>query len=249
MFNNQFEVFLADTLISKEIQYSIRYQVFCEEMKLKKKEHYPDKMEYDENDKNSVHFLVYDNLSRKWVGAMRLIYKRDVLLPIEQSCKISEKIACSELYSTVEMSRLCLSKDIRRGIIDIDPPCGLVEDSNYSIETDKVKLFNNQHKVTRSIIWKLFQAASEYGQKNNISDCYFFTTLALAKLLRRGGLNLVSVGESCQHEVERFPFRINAVEAYRNIVLQRKQPKTENSNRENYNGYRFFSELSEVESA
>ncbi len=32
MFDDHFEVFLADTRESKEIHYSIRYQVYCEEM-------------------------------------------------------------------------------------------------------------------------------------------------------------------------------------------------------------------------
>ena len=57
-FDSNFEVFLADTLEGKQIHYNLRYQVYCDEMGFEDKDSFPDKMESDEWDDNSVHFIV-----------------------------------------------------------------------------------------------------------------------------------------------------------------------------------------------
>lgn len=239
MFDNNFEVFLADTPKGKEIHYSIRYQVYCEEMGFENKDDFPQQLEYDNDDDKSVHFIVRTKgKDGMWVGAMRLIYKKDNLLPIEQSCKIDEKISSNDLFGAVELSRLCLVKDVRRGFKDIDPPHGIEEESNLPEETDKVKLLPSQRKINRIIIWGLIHAAAEYCYGNRIRNWYFMTTTALAKVLRRGGLNLMNIGDSCQHNGERFPFKMNAAETYNSDIWQG----------DFNNSYRLFSELDDSQS-
>ena len=238
MFESNFEVFLADTPEGKEIHYSIRYQVYCEEMGFENKDDFPLQMEYDENDDRSVHFIVREKLSGYWVGAIRLIFKQDALLPIEQSCKINEDITTNDLFGAVELSRLCLIKDVRRGFKDIDPPHGISEDYNQPKANNRVKLMPNRQKINRMIIWGLIYATAEYCYSNNIQHWYFMTTAALARVLRRGGLNLMSVGESCQHNGERFPFKMNVLETYQSKIWQG----------DFNNGYRLFSELEESQS-
>jgi len=153
-----------------------------------------------------------------------LIYKQDSLLPIEQLCNLNENVN-SELFETVEISRLCLLKHVRKGK-DIDPPHGIYNDPN-------------QNKLNRLIIWGLFHAAVEYGNENKILNSYFMTTMALAKLLKRAGLNLINIGSSCQHKGERFPFKMNTKEAYQSDIW-----KSGYSQR-----YQLFSGLTEVAQA
>ena len=239
MFDKHFEVFLADTPESKDIHYSIRYQVYCEEMGFENKDDFPMEMEFDENDDKSVHFIVRDKASSQWVGAMRLIFKKDALLPIEQSCKMDEAIDINDLYGAVELSRLCLVKEVRRRFKDIDPPLGIIDESSQPKETDKVKLMSNQQKFNRVIIWGLIHAAADYCCSNHIKNWYFMTSRALAKVLNRGGLNLMNIGEPCQHKGERFPFKMNALETYQSDIWQ-----------SDYNtGYQLFSELSEIQAS
>lgn len=212
MFDSHFEVFLADTEESKKIHYKIRYQVYCEEMGFENKEDFPDEMEFDDDDVRATHFLVRNKITNKWVGAMRLINKGNELLPIEQSCNINEKIN-TNFFETVEMSRLCLIKDVRRGK-DLDPPHGVMDDSNSIQDTAKVKSISNQNKLNRLIFWGMIYAASEFCYKNNIQFCYFLTTLILAKLMSRGGINLVGVGDPIEHKGQRYPYKLDTIKTF-----------------------------------
>lgn len=215
MFNQYFEVFLADTVESKRIHYSIRYQVYCEEMGYENKDNYPLKMEYDENDRISTHFIVRDKRTGLWVGAMRLIFQSDGGLPIEQRCLLDEKIGNNSCSDAVELSRLCLIKDVRSGVRGVD---------YYNEDTHRAsipllnshKAISNPHrnKYNRLIIWGLIYAATEYCSKHNIHHWYFMTSSALAKVLTRGGLNLMGIGEPCLHKGQRFPFKMNVIETY-----------------------------------
>ena len=236
MFDNHFEVFLADTREGKEINYSIRYQVYCEEMGFENKDDFPLEQEFDEYDNQSSHFIIRHKQSGQWIGAMRLIFNTEKLLPIEQYCVLNETIDKSDLGKSVELSRLCLIKEIRRRINDIDPPHGISDDRNEIEETDKIKLFKNS-RINRSIIWGLIYAASKYSYHNDIPNWYFLTTHPLEKVLRKGGLDLLSIGEPCHHRGERYPFKMKAFETYQSEIWK-----------DDYNkGYSLFSELNLIE--
>ena len=59
------------------------------------------------------------------------------------------------------------------------------------------------------------------------------TTTAFAKVLRKGGFNMLNIGEPCNHNGERYPFKKDVKDTYHNEIW-RKNFK---------NGYRIFSEL------
>ncbi len=221
MFDNHFEVYLANTQESKNIHYNIRYQVYCEEMGFENEKDFPQQMEFDDDDAKSIHFIVRNNVTGQWVGAMRLIKKQDELLPMERFCRLNEKISNNDLFKMVEISRLCLIKEVRRG----NPPIGEEEMSQLS-----------ELKLNRLIIWGLFYAAVKYGYKNRINSSYFMTTKALARVLKRSGLNLINIGSSCQHNGERFPFKMNTHEVYTSNVWENKCSK----------GYSLYSELEAI---
>ena len=233
MFDNHFEVFLADTHESKEINYSIRYQVYCEEMGFENKYDFPLEQEFDHHDQHSAHFIVRHKLTGQWVGAMRLIFQNGQFLPIQQFCTLQAGIGKNDVKQSAEISRLCVVKEVRRGFVDIDPPNGIEEESEAIIETNNVKLLHNEQKINRRIIWGLLNAATEYCYSNKIENWYFITTAALAKVLRKGGFNMLSIGEPCYHNGERFPFQKDVVDTYHNEAW-----------RNNFiTGYRLFSEL------
>ena len=233
MFDDHFEVFLADTHESKEIHYSIRYQVYCEEMGFENKDDFPREQEFDYHDQYSAHFIVRQKLTGQWVGAMRLIFQNGQFLPIEQYCTLQERIGKNDVKQSAEISRLCVVKEVRKGFVDIDPPNGIEDESEAIKETNKIRLLHNHQKINRSIIWGLLNAATEYCYSNSIENWYFITTAALAKVLRKGGFNMLSIGEPCYHNGERYPFKKDVVDTYHNETW-----------RNNFNtGYRIFSEL------
>jgi len=235
MFSDHFEVFLADTEESKEIHYSIRYQVYCEEMGFEDKEKFPLQMEFDEDDDRSIHFIVRNKMTDQWVGTMRLINKQNGLLPIEQNSSIDEKINTNDLSGAVEMSRLCLIKDVRREGKDLDPPHGIIE-SDLTKKTDKLIEMPSQNKLNRLIMWGIFHAAAEYCNTNKMQYCYFMTTKILGKVLLRGGLNLKPIGEGSEHKGERFPFKLDAIATYHSDIWQGE-----------FNNYQLYSELDRVQ--
>lgn len=237
MFEEHFEVFLADTDESRRIHYNIRYQVYCEEMGFENKEDFPNKEERDEYDDHSRHFIVRHKHTCAWVGAMRLILKKDSPLPLEKNCTLNQTIENPVDCKSVELSRLCLIKEIRRRSTDNEPPLGISsEESVQTIyhDTDKVRLFH-KHRKNPNIIWGLLHAATDYGRQNNIKHCFFLTTNALARVLRKGGLTMHTIGSPYFHKGERFPFRMDVNEVCRKEIWR------------NYTAsYRLYSELDTV---
>jgi N-acyl amino acid synthase of PEP-CTERM/exosortase system len=232
-FDHYFEIFLADTSESKEINYSIRYRVYCEEMGFENKDNFPKEQEFDEHDQHSVHFIVGHKSTGEWVGAMRLIVQKGQALPIMQHCALQEQIGNGDIEQSAELSRLCVVKEVRRGFKDIDPPNGIENESEATHDNAKVNTSNNSQKFNRSIIWGLLNAATEYCYSNNISSWYFITTAALAKVLRKGGYKMLNIGEPFNHKGERFPFKKDVIDTYHNETWRRGFK----------NGYHLFSEL------
>lgn len=196
MFDTNFEVFLADTPDSKEIHYSIRYQVYCEEKGFENKSDFPMKMEFDEYDQSSEHFIVRHKESGDWVAAMRLVISGEKGLPMERHCVLYEGIDNSCFRKATELSRLCVLGKIRKSV-------------------GQGSLGKSSRRVNQSIIWGLLNAASEYCHHNTL-NWYFMTSASLEKILSRGGFKMSTIGDVCQHKGERYPFKKDAVDAYRN---------------------------------
>lgn len=236
MFDNHFEVFLADTPESKEIHYAIRYQVYCEEMEFANKDDFPQKLERDVYDNFSSHFIIRHIHTGQWIGAMRLIFRKgELLFPMEKHCTFSEYTDLNLFNQSVELSRLCVIKEIRRGYTETAALYGMP----YADNDIKVVRSHNSNNINqalrRRIIFGILKAASEYCYNNDIKDWYFLTTASLSKILRKGGLNVLRVGESCYHYGERYPFKMDAIETYHNVAAWKDDYKK---------SYRHFSKAS-----
>ncbi|NOR80806.1 MAG: PEP-CTERM/exosortase system-associated acyltransferase [Methyloprofundus sp.] len=198
MFDTHFEVFLADTPESKEIHYSIRYQVYCEEKGFENKNDFPMEMEKDNYDQSSEHFIVRHKESGEWVAAMRLVISGKNGLPMEQHCVLHEEIESNHFQKAAELSRLCVLEKVRK-----------------SAGEGQNLLRKNSRRVSQSIIWGLLNAASEYCHHNTL-NWYFMTCTSLKKVLSRGGFKMATIGDLCHHKGERYPFRKDTVDAYHN---------------------------------
>jgi len=222
MFDEYFEAFLADTPESREMHYRIRYKVYCEEMEYENKNDFSHAQEYDHWDDHSAHFIVKHKESGEWVGAMRLIFQYNQKLPIQQYVILNDNIRNTKSGLSVELSRLCVLKEMRKGRRVTYPMDGIPAQHAEIKESDtlKVSMLHNQHLISRQIIWGLLHAASAYCYDQNITNWYFLTTNAIAKLLRKGGLNLLNIGDACYHRGKRYPFKMNVAETYHSHVWQ-----------------------------
>lgn len=93
----------------------LRYQVYCVERGFLSAEDYPDQRERDEFDRHSLHLGVID-AEGSLLATARLVKVNIAGLPLFRHCQIYARE--SELYQettrVAEISRLCVSRDLRK---------------------------------------------------------------------------------------------------------------------------------------
>ena len=219
MFDQHYEVLLADTPKSKAIHYGIRYQVYCEEMGFENKADFPQEQEFDHYDDHAAHFIVRTKQDGQWVGAMRMVFKNDQLLPLEKHCALTTQISNNHLNRSIEISRLCLIKSIRKRGVDYINTLALADEKKPA-KDDNVIPFHRRKHLERSIIWGLIRAGALHCEKHNIHNWYFFVSNALAKIIYKQGFNLQQIGEPFHFNGERLPFKITVSEVQANPLWQ-----------------------------
>ena len=219
MFDQHYEVLLADTPESKAIHYSIRYQVYCEEMGFENKDDFPHEQEFDDYDNHAAHFIVRTKRGNQWVGAMRMVFKNNQLLPLEKHCTLTTQISNNHLNRSIEISRLCLIKSIRKRGVDYINTLALANE-NEPAKDNNVIPFHRRQLLERSIIWGLIRAGAIHCEKHNIHNWYFFVSNALAKIILKQGFNLQQIGKPFHFNGERLPFEITVSEVLANPLWQ-----------------------------
>lgn len=93
--------------------FKLRYKVYCQEWGFEKPENYPDRLEMDDYDKNSLHFAAKDD-SGKIVGTVRLILGSSQGFPAEKYCEIDTDRNKIPGERIAEISRLAISREYRK---------------------------------------------------------------------------------------------------------------------------------------
>jgi N-acyl amino acid synthase of PEP-CTERM/exosortase system len=195
MLDDQYEVILADTKESIHLHYKLRYQVYCLEKGFEEAKNFPKGEEYDQYDPRSVHFLVREKRTSKWIAALRLILPGKQALPIENLGVIDKEIRNSECMATsAEISRVCRIKN--------DALFSNQKNINATPETKKV--CNENLLIMLSII----RAAIFYGKANGISHIFFLGRPALARLVSRLYIPFQKAGEGCDYKGMRHPYLV-----------------------------------------
>lgn len=182
LFDDRFEVVLADTASSKAINYKLRYRVFCLEKGYEDPNTFRDQMERDEYDRNAVHFLVRDKEQERWVAAARLVIGTADSLPVTDVARIE----LPDLPSTqviAEFSRL------------------LIVDGYRNPQQE------GMHEP--EIVLGLFRAAREYSRQVGIKHWVFFCRRGLWRMLANIGLGMEAVGPACTFRGLRIPYRMD----------------------------------------
>jgi N-acyl amino acid synthase of PEP-CTERM/exosortase system len=216
MFDERYEVFLADYEAAREIHHQVRYKVYCLEEGFEDQGNFDNYEERDEWDDHSVHFTVRARDTKEWIAAMRLIVRGPDGLPIEQLCSI-DPIAASIGEATAEISRLCIVDNYRR-----EKHTDAASQKNapprlYSVkDTPSPSMSERRHKS--EIMLGLLRAAVDYSYEHKISNWFFLTTPALARLINRLCIQLIKVGSPVHHRGERYPFFANLREAEQQAI-------------------------------
>ena len=197
MFDDRFEALVADTEISKAIHFNIRYQVYCLKRRFESPATFPDQQETDIYDKNSVHFIVRLKGTGQWIGAMRLVLAVPGKLPLTRVSTIDkESIGGDTGRIVAEASRLCLLQS----------------------ETTERRDILHPSIITLGLI----RAARKYSLAHNIQFSYFLITAQLARILRRVGMEINSVGPIIHHRGPRRPYLHDFKNGYR--AMRDKSP-------------------------
>ena len=179
-----------DTELIKKI-FRLRYQVYCLECGFLKAEDYPDGIETDEYDAQSIHFAAIND-DNEVVGAARLVLEGSLPFPLEKYCPdvAPEKLNINR-SQCAEISRLVISKELRRRKFD---------DLYYEPQTED-NIFRGpnenprQGKREKPMAFDIYRTI--YAESVNRGIKYWYTLMekSLYLLLRIHGFQFDSVGE------------------------------------------------------
>ena len=191
---------LADT-------FRMRHEVYVQEFGFEKWEDHPDGLETDAYENESVHFACL-NESDSVVGTIRLVLDSHKGFPIEHAVKtnfIGEKPDKSKIG---EISRLTVSKDLRRR----------KEDGMYGVESYLMKkeggilpddgTIPDEMKGRKNpiIVLGLYQVMYHESRRRGLTHWYMITEKKLFFALKKYGFIFHQIGEPVEYHGERIPY-------------------------------------------
>jgi len=200
MFDARFEVFLCDTDFGKSINKQIRYRVFCLERGFEDPALYPTGEEVDQWDDHSVHFIVREKQSGRWVASTRLICPQEGSLPVEKMNSLSPGFLSGIDRNKIgEISRFCIIKQnasTNSQFANVARP-----------QLDWIGAIEGKEQF--EITWGMLRAISYYGIEHGIDYSYMLITRPFSRLLHRLGIILYQSGTMKEHRGMRAPFLVD----------------------------------------
>jgi len=157
---------------------------------------FPNGLECDHWDEQSVHFLVRARATGEWIAAMRLILPQQGQLPVEQLCQLDAgALPLAMPWQFGEISRLCIVDNARRRSHSVDALKGIA-DRTHSPDAHREP----------EIMLGLLRAAASFSRIHDIKYWYFMTTAGIARMAGRVNILLKPIGPAVQHRGDRYPF-------------------------------------------
>jgi N-acyl amino acid synthase of PEP-CTERM/exosortase system len=199
MFDEFYEVILADTEAARIIHRKIRYHVYCVERGFEDAEAFPNGQESDRWDDDAAQFIVRERVTGHCVAAARLILPRTAEFPVEAlRCLVPLATAGDRRRTTAEVSRIC--------VIRTPNPIGLNRHLGHGFGY-----------VTRKrefeVLLGMLRAINAYCLARRIESCYLLVTETFARLLRLMGVVLYQAGRATDHRGYRTPYLVHLREA------------------------------------
>ncbi|CDH43769.1 PEP-CTERM/exosortase system-associated acyltransferase [Candidatus Contendibacter odensensis] len=191
-FDDSYQVILADTEASRAVHRKIRYQVYCMERRFENPADFPAGEESDRWDAHAAQFIVRQRDSGAWIAAIRLVLPYAASFPLETLyCLTPGHADHIQRRQLGEISRVCIirSPNPHHGNPYLDCGFGHVTPDRES-----------------QVMLGLIRTIVVYGLERGIEHCYVLVTDAFARLLRRIGVVLHSVGTATEHRGFRAPY-------------------------------------------
>jgi len=194
-----------------EETFRLRYRVYCEERGFERPEDHPDGLEVDRFDVHARHFASY-NSGGNMVGTVRIILHSDEGFPIERNCRLDEDRPLCEAARFGEISRLALSKDIRRRAEDAYIYSGLVPPVEEALTTSDDR--RRRHEIVIGMYKLLYMESKRMG----LTHWYTVMSKGLHTLLGRLGIVFRPIGPEQYYHGLRTPYMGDISEIERNVL-------------------------------
>lgn len=188
--------------------FRMRYEVYVQEFGFEKKEDHPDGLETDEYENDSIHFACI-NENDSVIGTIRLVLNSDKGFPIDhvvETSFIGEKPDPSKI---AEISRLTVSKDLRRrkedGIHGVESY--LTQKEGGVLPDDDTIPLEMQGRKNPIIVLGLYQIMYHESKRLGLTHWYMITEEKLFFALRKYGFAFHQIGEPVEYHGKRVPYQ------------------------------------------
>lgn len=186
--------------------FRLRYEVYALEFGFENPSDFPDKLEQDKYDAHSIHFVALDEYDEV-IGTVRMILNSEKGFPVEHASKITEFHDKPKSDHITEVSRLAISKALRRR-----PEDGMHGVESYipqsqegvSDKTDK----NDKFKERRQkpvVILGLYKVVYHKCKELGITHMYMISEDKLFHALYKFGFVFSKVGDPVEYHGKRTP--------------------------------------------
>lgn len=219
-FHRYFHVEPALTQSQREGVFRLRYQVYCEELQFENVQDFPDGLETDVFDPQSLHCLLIHKASGQAAGCFRLILHSESGqgLPFLSICQNRlddtewhpNRIALDQFG---EISRLAVHGNFRRRQGETSTPIGVMSGSLEEPSSRQYPL----------VATGLFLASTALAMHVGLQRIYVMMEPRLARLLRSCGIMFKQVGEVMDYHGRRGPFMISRELIHQHLPADAKQ--------------------------
>ncbi|MDA3789577.1 MAG: PEP-CTERM/exosortase system-associated acyltransferase [Desulfobacula sp.] len=204
---DKFRFGLVDDEEVKKDTFRMRYEVYAEEFGFEKKEDHPDGLETDAYEDESIHFACL-NQSDSVIGTIRLVLDSDKGFPIEHAVKTDIIGEMPDRSKIAEISRLTVSKDLRRrkedGIHGVE---SYITKKEGGILPDDGPI-PDEMKGRKSpiLVLGLYQVMYHESRRRGITHWYMITEEKVFYALKKYGFLFHQIGEPVWYHGWRIPY-------------------------------------------
>ncbi|WP_432743612.1 PEP-CTERM/exosortase system-associated acyltransferase [Methylobacter sp. G7] len=203
-FDEYFEMIPATSAELKNEVYKLRYQVYCIENEFLNSEHYPDELEVDDFDRQSIHYLIRHRKSGDYAATTRLILpgtdNPEKLFPLELYCEIDNSGVMQPINREHlgEVSRFCVSKEFKKRKNETHTLAAIGPDQQDYFTSDERRAFP---LISLALIACVIKASHE----NDIRYLYATMERSLLQFLSALGINFIKIGPQGDYHGPRWP--------------------------------------------
>lgn len=192
--------------LRKEV-FRLRYEVYALEFGFENPYDFPDKLEKEEFDDHSVHFVAL-NEQDEVIGTVRMILDSPKGFPVEHAAKITEFTDKPAPAFITEVSRLAVSKTMRRrpedGIYGVESYIPKFQGGVSDIPNQKNPSIEKRQKPV--IILGLYKTVYIKCKELGITHMYMITEDKLFHALYKFGFVFTQVGDPVEYHGKRTPY-------------------------------------------